>query len=70
MTSPPVSADKDAVIAGLMARIEALLAQNEALTATNAWLVARITELEAKLDLPPKTPSNSSVPPSKGQKAS
>jgi hypothetical protein len=61
MTPSPDSADKDAVIAGLMARMEALLAQIEALTATNAWLVARVAELEAKLDLPPKTPDNSSV---------
>jgi transposase len=33
-------------------------------------LLARIAELEAKLGLPPKTPDNSSVPPSKGQKPS
>ena len=31
--------------------------------------MARVAELEAKLNLPPKTPSNSSLPPSKGQKA-
>jgi transposase len=70
MTRPPDLADKDAVIAALMARIEALVCQIEALTATNARLVARIAELEAKLDQPPKTPNNSSLPPSKGQKAS
>ena len=46
-----------------MARIEALVAQN-------ASLVARVAELEAKLGLPPKTPDNSSIPPSKGQKPS
>ena len=63
MTPPPDLADKDAIIAGLMARIKALVA-------TNARLVARVAELEAKLDRPPKTPSNSSRPPSKGQKAS
>jgi transposase len=34
-----------------------------------AGLVARIAELEAKLGNPPKTPDNSSLPPSKGQKA-
>jgi transposase len=33
-------------------------------------LTARVAELEAKLGLPAKTPDNSSVPPSKGQKAS
>jgi transposase len=55
--------DKDALIAALMARIEALLAEN-------ARLTARIAELEAKLGLPPKGPDNSSVPPSRGQKPS
>ena len=45
------------------ALITALLAQVAALT-------ARVAELEAKLGLPPKTPDNSSLPPSKGQKAS
>jgi transposase len=39
----------------LLARIDALL--------------ARIAELEAKLGQPPKTPTNSSLPPSRGQKA-
>jgi len=63
MTLRVDSADKDAVIAGLMARIETL-------TAANALLVARIAELEAKLDQPSKTPNNSSLPPSKGQKSS
>ena len=32
-------------------------------------LTARVAELEAKLNIPPKTPTNSSLPPSKGQKA-
>ena len=36
----------------------------------NAQLTARIAELEATLGLPPKTPDNSSTPPSKGQKPS
>jgi transposase len=31
-------------------------------------LSARLAELEAKLAAPPKTPDNSSLPPSKGQK--
>ena len=31
-------------------------------------LSARITELQARLGAPPKTPDNSSLPPSKGQK--
>ena len=33
-------------------------------------LRARVAELEAKLNLPPKTPGNSSTPPSHGRKAS
>src|SRR3954451_8154244 len=32
-------------------------------------LTVRVAELEAKLGLPPKTPDNSSKPPSQGQKA-
>jgi len=31
-------------------------------------LVARVAELEAKLNVPPKTPDNSSLPPSQGKK--
>jgi transposase len=46
----------------LLARIDELLAQNKV-------LLARIAELEAKLGQPPKTPTNSSLPPSRGQKA-
>src|SRR4051794_17123504 len=42
----------------------------EALVEQNAQLTARIAELEATLGLPPKTPDNSSTPPSKGQKPS
>ena len=30
-------------------------------------LTARVAELEAKLGVPPKTPDNSSVPPSQGK---
>jgi len=48
----------------------ALTARIETLVAHNAMLVARVAELEAKLGLPPKTPDNSSVPPSRGQKPS
>jgi transposase len=47
---------KDALITALMAQVAAL--------------TARVAELEAKLGLPAKTPDNSSLPPSKGQKAS
>ena len=42
----------------------------ERLTGEVAALRAENAELRAKLDTPPKTPDNSSVPPSKGQKAS
>ncbi len=45
----------------LIALIEAQAQQISALT-------ARIGDLEAKLTAPPKTPDNSSLPPSKGQK--
>lgn len=34
-----------------------------------AALQSRVAELEAKLGKPPKTPDNSSLPPSQGQKA-
>jgi transposase len=46
----------------LLTRIDDLLAQIKAQN-------ARIAELEAKLGQPPKTPDNSSLPPSRGQKA-
>ena len=46
---------------GLTVRVNELLAQNKA-------LLARITDLEAKHGKPPKTPDNSSLPPSRGQK--
>lgn len=48
------------------ALIDLILAQAEAIKA----LTARVAELEAKLGEPPKTPGNSSLPPSKGQKPS
>lgn len=61
MKAPPdlstlTSAEKDALI----------LAQAEMI----ASLTKRIAELEAKLGLPPKTPDNSSLPPSRGFKPS
>jgi transposase len=62
MTPPPPLPDlsgfshaqKDALIHALWAQVQAL--------------TARVSELEARLNEPPKTPDNSSVPPSKGQK--
>ena len=54
--------DKDALIVALLDRIDALILENAALR-------ARVAELEARLGLPPKTPDNSSTPPSQGRKA-
>src|SRR5688500_3716413 len=68
--------DSAQLLASLVARIDRLLAQNAAKeTRIDELLVqvkalnARIAELEAKLGQPPKTPDNSSLPPSRGQKA-
>ena len=68
MTPPPdssslSSAEKDALIATLLARIDELSRRLAALEAENA-------ALREKLNLPPKTPDNSSTPPSQGRKAS
>jgi transposase len=53
----------------LIALILAQHAQIEAQAQQIGVLTARIGELEARLARPPKTPDNSSLPPSKGQKA-
>ncbi len=53
--------EKDALIRALWAQVQMLTAQVQTLT-------ARVAELEAKLGAPPKTPDNSSVPPSQGKK--
>ncbi len=55
-------AEKDALIMALWTRLDDALARIDELT-------ARVAELEAKLGEPPKTPDNSSVPPSHGHKA-
>jgi transposase len=52
--------EKDALIRALWAQVQALTAQVQTLT-------ARVAELEPRLGGPPKTPDNSSVPPSAGQ---
>jgi transposase len=54
--------EKDALIRALWAQVQALTTQVQTLT-------ARVAELEARLGGPPKTPANSSVPPSQGKKA-
>ena len=56
------AAEKDTLIATLLARIDDLVVRVTALEAENA-------ALRTKLKLPPKTPSNSSTPPSQGHKA-
>src|SRR4051794_37529690 len=60
MTPPPdlsrlTEAEKDALILALWAQVQAL--------------TARVAELEARLNEPTKTPSNSGLPPSKDHKA-
>jgi transposase len=49
-----LSHEKDALILALWAQVQALM--------------VRVAELEAKLGAPPKTPENSSLPPSRGKK--
>src|ERR1700747_3154624 len=50
------------LVLSLLAKIDDLVEQNKA-------LLAGIAELEARAGKPPKTPTNSSLPPSSGQKA-
>jgi transposase len=64
------SAAKDALIGALIERLNGLTARLEVLEAENAALRKENLELRVKLDLPPKTPDNSSTPPSRGHKAS
>ncbi len=66
----PSPIDKDAVIGALLARIDALVARVEQLEAQNGALAAENARLREKLDLPKKTPDNSSTPPSRGEKPS
>ena len=63
------SAAKDALILAQAETIALLQKQVEALTQQVAVLSQRVGELEAKLGKPPKTPDNSSLPPSQGHKA-
>jgi transposase len=71
-----LSGDSADLVASLLARIDQLVAENSAKDERIDELLAlvkvqnvRIAELEAKLGGPPKTPNNSSLPPSRGQKA-
>jgi len=61
------SLSKQELIALVLAQMEQLQ-QIQVLAEQNAALAARVAELEARLSIPPKTPGNSSLPPSKGQK--
>src|SRR5208337_1600682 len=51
-------------------RLNEIVARVAVFEAENTALRARVAELEAKLGQPPKTPDNSSTPPSQGRKAS
>jgi transposase len=55
------NAEKDGLIVALVGQVNALLGEVE-------HLRRRVAELEAKVGAPPKTPDNSSVPPSQGKK--
>ena len=60
------SLDKETLVRLVLAQAESIAV----LTRQVEVLTARVAELEAKLALPPKTPDNSSTPPSRGQKPS
>jgi transposase len=57
------------LVLSLLAKIDDLVEQNKTLFARIDKLLARIAELEGRAGKPPKTPTNSSLPPSSGQKA-
>jgi transposase len=57
------------LVLSLLARIDVLVARVDELLEQNNTLQARIAELEGRGGKPPKTPTNSSLPPSSGQKA-
>jgi transposase len=57
------------LVLSLLAKIDQLSDQNKKLIEQIGTLLARIAELEGRQAKPPKTPTNSSLPPSRGQKA-
>jgi transposase len=59
-----LSNSKDELIALILAQAEVIAQQARQIEA----LTRRVEELEAKLGKPPKTPANSSLPPSRGHK--
>jgi len=68
---PPLSAaEKDALIATLVARVDELAVRVATLEAQRAALQVENATLRDRLKLPLKTPNNSSTPPSQGHKAS
>lgn len=67
MTAPPDLADLGR--SELEALVVSLFAQVAALATVNERLTVRLAEVEARLAAPPKTPDNSSTPPSRGLKA-
>lgn len=60
--------ERAALIAALQARVEELVARVAALSERVRALESENAALRARLKLPPKTPDNSSVPPSHGHK--
>ena len=67
------SLDKETLIRLVLAQAETIASQAAVIAEQGRQIVAltaRVAELEAKLGLPPKTPDNSSTPPSRGQKPS
>src|ERR1700691_3430966 len=60
--------DVKPLVLGLLRRNSELTSRVEELVTQNKALLARIAELEALHGKPPKTPDNSSLPPSRGQK--